>query len=432
MSIARALDELVAKLPPKIDLSLDRVCDALSILGEPQKRLPPVIHVAGTNGKGSTIAFLRAILEAAGLRVHVFSSPHLVRFEERVRLAGKLVDEETMLKAFQRVAEVLGQHPMTAFEMITVTALKLFSEHPADVLLLEVGMGGRLDATNVIECPLCTIITPIGLDHQAFLGNTVEKIAAEKAGILKKNCPAVSAPQAFEAREVIDRIGQRLGVRVSFGDEDWTVSEENGRLIYQDENGLLDLPLPRLSGRHQWINAGTAIAALRKTSLLLPEQSFADGIKTARWQARLQKLKNGMLLHHTAEFHELWLDGAHNEDGARVAADFFADLEEQAPKPLHIIVGMLTTKDSKAFLRYFDGLAQMVWAIPITDEPLARDPQELAKIAVDIGLSAMACPSIIHALQSIRNLQRTPCRILITGSLYLAGDILRQNETWPD
>ena len=369
-----SVDSIVAQLtalhPKLIDLSLDRMWRILAALGHPQRRLPPVIHVAGTNGKGSTIAFMRAILEAAGLRVHVYTSPHLVRFNERFRLGalgeGRLVGDDELADALNECERANAGAPITVFEITTAAGLVLFARHPADVLLLEVGLGGRLDATNVIERPLATVITPVSLDHAEHLGSTVGEIAAEKAGILKADVPAIVAAQPREALAVIERQAARVKARIRIAGEDWMATEERGRLVYQDDAGLLDLPAPKLFGRHQFENAGVAIAALRAVSgLKLAAAAFETGIAKADWPARMQRLSHGALAARVPAGGELWLDGGHNADGGRAIASALADLEERVSRPLVLVVGMLSSKDSGGFLSNFTGLARRIVAVPI-------------------------------------------------------------------
>src|SRR5215471_18709657 len=375
-----AVDSTVARLttlhPKLIDLTLDRMWRMLDALDNPQRRLPPVVHVAGTNGKGSTIAFMRAILEAAGLAVHVYTSPHLVRFNERFRLGGKSrngSDGEGRLASDAELADVLEEcervnagAPITVFEITTAAGLLLFARHPADVLLLEVGLGGRLDATNVIDRPLASVITPVSLDHAEHLGHSVGEIAGEKAGILKPGVPALVAAQPREALAVIERQAARIKAPIRIAGEDWTATEERGRLVYQDDLGLLDLPAPRLYGRHQFENAGVAIATLRAIGEFeLPVAAFETGITRADWPARMQRLSQGRLAALGPPGSELWLDGGHNADGGRAIANALADLEERVPRPLVLVVGMLATKDCESFLKNFAGLAQRVVAVPI-------------------------------------------------------------------
>jgi dihydrofolate synthase/folylpolyglutamate synthase len=434
------VDAIVARLlslhPKRIDLSLDRVLRLLERLGNPQRRLPPVIHVAGTNGKGSTIAFLRAMLEAASRTVHVYTSPNLVRVNERFRLGraggGVLVDDEELAEALGECERANAGSPITVFEITTAAGLLLFSRHPADMLLLEVGLGGRLDATNVVERLAATVITSVSLDHVEYLGDSIVKIAAEKAGILKAGVLAVLAPQTDEARGVIERQAVRLGAPLMVAGEHWLVSQEHDRLVYQDEHGLLDLPRPRLFGRHQLDNAGTAIATLRRLGDTgMDAAAFEAGLLKVDWPARLQRLTAGDLLALVPAGGELWLDGAHNPEGGRAVGAAIADLEERVPRPLVLIVGMLATKDLEGFLRNFAGLARRLIAVPIHQEK-ALPPDAVAVAARRIGIPADIADGIEPALAGVARLDlETSPRILITGSLYLAGEVLAQNGTLP-
>src|SRR5438876_605455 len=432
-----AIDSIVARLtqlhPKRIDLSLERMWRILAALGDPQRRLPPVIHVAGTNGKGSTIAFMRAILEAAGLAVHVYTSPHLVRFNERFRLGaereGRLVSDEELADALGECERVNAGAPITVFEITTAAALLLFARHRADVLLLEVGMGGRLDATNVIDHPLACVITPVSFDHAEHLGDTLGKIATEKAGILKPAVPAIVAAQPREALAAIERVAARAKAPVKIAGEDWTATEERGRLVYQDDDGLLDLPPPKLYGRHQFENAGVAIAALRAASALkLPPAAFEAGIAKADWPARMQRLAQGALAALIPPGSELWLDGGHNADGGRAVANALADLEERVSRPLVLVVGMLATKDCEGFLKNFAGLARRVVAVPIPRQEKSLSAEAVAAAARTVGIPAERGDDIAAALAAIGGLGLDPPpRILITGSLYLAVVVLAFN-----
>ncbi|MGA2793894.1 MAG: folylpolyglutamate synthase/dihydrofolate synthase family protein [Roseiarcus sp.] len=414
--------------PKRIDLSLGRIQRLLADLGAPQTRLPPVVHVAGTNGKGSTIAFMRAALEAAGKRVHVYTSPHLVRFNERIRLTGELVDDEAMFAAFDRCEAVNAGQPISVFEITTAAALLMFSEAPADYLLLEVGLGGRYDATNVVDRPAATVITPVSMDHPEFLGATVDKIAYEKAGILKRGAPAVIAEQDARALDVIEREALRVGAPRIVGGRDFTMREENGRLVFEDAIGLLDLPLPRLPGRHQHVNAANALAALRAIEPNLSARVLERGLAEADWPARLQRLRFGRLVDLAPPRAELWLDGGHNEEGGRALAQAMADFEEQSPRPLALICGTLNTKDTAGFLRHFKGLAQETLAVPISGEHAGRPADEVAAFAQSVGLNAAACQSVEAALRFLAARDwLVPPRILIAGSLYLAGVVLAAN-----
>jgi len=436
-----SVDSIVARLttlhPKRIDLSLDRLQRLLAVLDHPEKKLPPVIHVAGTNGKGSTVAFLRAILEAAGQRVHAYTSPHLVRFNERFRIGGpggsKLVSDEELVATMEECERANAGGRITVFEITTAVGLVLFARHPADVLLLEVGLGGRLDATNVVDNPVATIITRISIDHTDFLGDSLDKIAAEKAGILKRGVPAIIASQPRDALAVIERQAARLGVPLKVAGESWTATEERGRLVYQDETGLLDLPPPKLYGRHQFENAGLAIAALRAIKkFVVPPAAYDAGMVKAEWPARLHRLGQGRLVDLAPAGSELWLDGGHNPDGGRAIAAALADLEERVSRPLVLIVGMLASKDCEGFLSNFAGLARRMIAVPVPGVETGLSATTVADTARAIGLSATTRESLTEALVAARKLDLDPPpRILITGSLYLAGEVLRENGTLP-
>jgi dihydrofolate synthase/folylpolyglutamate synthase len=435
------IDSIIARLmalhPKRIDLSLDRVQRLLGALGNPERSLPPVIHVAGTNGKGSTIAFLRAILEAAGKRVHTYTSPHLVRFNERFRIGahgeGHLVSDDELAAILKECELANEEAPITVFEIPTAAGLSIFARHPADVLLLEVGLGGRLDATNVIDKPLASIITRISIDHTDFLGDSLEKIAGEKAGILKRAIPAVIASQHREVLAVIERQAGKLVAPLKIAGEDWTATEERGRLVYQDEAGLLDLPAPRLYGRHQFENAGLAIATLRTLKqFVIPVAAFEAGMTKAEWPARLQRLGQGRLVDLVPAGSELWLDGGHNPDGGRAIAAALADLEERVSRPLILVVGMLASKDCEGFLRNFAGLARRLIAVPVPGAEKGMTSEAVADIARTIGISATSRDNLVEAFDAARKLDLDPPpRILITGSLYLAGEVLRENGTLP-
>ena len=434
-SISAIHARLLALHPKRIDLSLGRIQRLLAALGHPERHLPPLIHVAGTNGKGSTVAFARAILEAAGKRAHVYTSPNLVRLNERFRIArtgvGKFVEDDELADVLSECEAKNGDAPITVFEIETAAAFLLFTRHPADFLLLEVGLGGRLDATNVMDKPLASVITRVSLDHRDFLGDTIESIAAEKAGILKPGVPAVIASQTRQALAVIERQAARVKAPLSIAGENWTATEERGRLVYQDDDGLLDLPAPRLYGRHQFENAGTAIATLRVGGLKLPPAAFEQGMLRVDWPARMQRLSQGRLAPLLPAESELWLDGGHNADGGRAIAAALADLEERVSRPLILIVGMLSTKDAEGFLRNFTGLARRVVTVPIHQDK-ALPPAALADIARGIGIPALARDDVESALVTIGKLELAPApRVLITGSLYLAGEVLDANGTPP-
>ncbi|HET9618215.1 MAG TPA: folylpolyglutamate synthase/dihydrofolate synthase family protein [Pseudolabrys sp.] len=431
------LERLTALHPKRIDLSLGRIERLLAALGHPEKKLPPVIHVAGTNGKGSTVTFLRTIMEAAGLRVHTYTSPHLVRFNERFRLAqdgeGRLVSDAELAAAMEDCERANGGAPITVFEITTAAGMLLFSRNPADVLVLEVGLGGRLDATNVIDAPLASVITRVSIDHIDFLGDSLAGIATEKAGIIKRNVPVIVAAQQRDALAAIEKQAARLSAPLKIAGEDFTATEERGRLVYQDDNGLLDLPPPRLYGRHQYENAGLAIATLRaQDRFRIPQAAFEIGIAKAEWPARMNRLTHGALIDLAPKGSEVWLDGGHNPDGGRAVAATFADLEERVSRPLVMICGMLTSKDCEGFLRNFTGLARRMVAIPVPGVEKSMSAQDLADCARGIGLSATSRDTIAEALEAVRKLDLDPPpRVLITGSLYLAGEVLKQNGTLP-
>jgi dihydrofolate synthase/folylpolyglutamate synthase len=437
---AAGSDEILLRLtalhPKKIDLSLDRVSILLDKLGRPQAALPPVIHVGGTNGKGSTIAFLRAMLEAAGKSVHVYTSPHLVRFHERIRLGrpggGRFVDEAVLAATLAECERVNDGAPITFFEMTTAAAFKLFHEEPADYLLLEVGLGGRFDATNVID-PLASVVTPVSMDHVEFLGSTIEAIAYEKAGIFKRGAPAIIARQGPAALDVLEREARRVGAPAMVAGQDFHIHEEQGRLVFEDGDGLLDLPLPRLVGRHQHQNAAAAIATLRRVAPEIGVDAIERGLPRAEWPGRMQRLAKGRLVALAPAGAELWLDGGHNEDGGRALGQAMADLEDKAPRPLIVICGTLATKDTAAFLRAFAGLAQEVLAVPIEGEHAGRPVRDVAACAEKAGIPAAACQGVEQALGYLRARAWaiTP-RILIAGSLYLAGTVLEANGTVPE
>jgi dihydrofolate synthase / folylpolyglutamate synthase len=435
------VDAILARLlslhPKRIDLSLDRMWRVLDALGHPQKHLPPVIHVAGTNGKGSAIAFMRAMLEAAGACVHVYTSPNLVRMNERFRLGrsggagGVLVSNAELIGTLETCERANGGEPITVFEIETAAALLLFSRHPADALLLEVGLGGRLDATNVVPAPLASVITPVSMDHMDFLGDTLERIAGEKAAILRRGTPAVIGRQTEGPLSVIIRRAEEVGAPLHVAGQDWMASEERGRLVYQDQHGLFDLPAPRLFGRHQIDNAGTAIAALRAAGFKLPAAAYEQGVVRADWPARMQRLSAGDLVARAPAGSEVWLDGGHNPDGGRIIAAALADLEERVSRPLVLVVGMLASKDVPGFLRNFPGLARRLLAVPIAQDN-GLPPETIAETARALGIPAAAAPGIAAALGAIAALDLDPPpRILITGSLYLAGEALAANGTVP-
>ena len=413
------LARMMALHPKIIDLTLDRVWRLLAALDNPQNKLPPVIHIAGTNGKGSTQAMLRAGLEGWGKSVHAYTSPHLARFHERIRLAGDLISEDHLTQVLDECYSANGDESITYFEITTVAGLLAFSRTSADYTLLEVGLGGRLDATNVIT-PEVSVITPISIDHEQFLGNTLAKIAGEKAGIIKRGVPVVVGPQPDEAMEVIEDTAMRLGAPVIAYGQHWHVHEERGRLVYQDERGLLDLPLPNLMGAHQIQNAGAALAVLRH--LGADETACEAAVVGAQWPARMQRLKTGPLV-EIAGAAELWLDGGHNAAAGIALADVLAKLPK---RPTHLICGMLNTKDVTGYLRPLAAEAASLTAVSIPGEAATLSAEETEAAAKSVDLQAYTAENVTEALKAI--LARDPnSRVLICGSLYLAGAILREN-----
>jgi dihydrofolate synthase / folylpolyglutamate synthase len=435
------LDELIARLsalhPNRIDLSLDRMHRLLEKLDHPERKLPPVIHVAGTNGKGSTVAYLRAMLQAAGLRVHAYTSPYLVRINECFRLGraggGVLVSDEALAAALTHCERANAGEPLTFFEAKTAAAFCLFADHPADVLLLEVGLGGRLDSTNVIEAPLASVITPISMDHTEFLGDSLAAIAGEKAAIIKRGVPAISAEQPREAMAVIEQQARRMRSPLFAAGEGWHVNVERGRLVYQDDRGLLDLAAPRLFGQHQFDNAGLAVATLRAIGKFrISNAAFECGIVNAEWPARMQRISCGPLIEWGPPGCEIWLDGGHNAEGGRVVAAALGDLEERVSRPLVVIAGMMANKDAAGFLANFAGLTRHIMAVAIPDQANAMPPARLADAARALGMRVEIAAGIEPALRTLTGLAyEVSPRILITGSLYLAGHVLALNGTPP-
>ncbi|MGB0343483.1 MAG: bifunctional folylpolyglutamate synthase/dihydrofolate synthase [Parvibaculales bacterium] len=434
------LNQLLALHPKKIDLSLGRMTRLLDALDRPHEKLPPIVHVAGTNGKGSTLAMLRAMLEAAGQHVHGYSSPHLVRFHERINLAGTMISEAALMDILDRCKAANGEAPITFFEITTAAAFLAFAEHKADYVLLETGLGGRLDATNVTT-PRLTAITPVSIDHQEFLGDSLAAIAGEKAGIIKSGVPLICAPQAPDAAQVIAAEAERLAAPASFGGQDWMAYAERDGLVFQDANGMLDLPLPALAGKHQITNAGTAIAMARH--LGLSRAAIAEGLTGAVWPARLQKLSAGKWVSRLKQRLpnvEIRLDGGHNEAAAEMLADFIAGAGERpgrrsgkrsgralGERDVHIILGMLANKAHQAFIDHLAACGRVahLYAVPVEDSDAGLPPAKLADMARARGLSASAHAGFQAALDMIND---PDALIIIAGSLYLAGQLLRANE----
>jgi dihydrofolate synthase/folylpolyglutamate synthase len=415
----------LTRLHPKlIDLSLGRIERLLTALGDPQEQLPPVIHVAGTNGKGSTVATLRACLEAGGRRVHVFSKPHLVRFHERIRLNGRLIEEDRLIELLEECERVNGGAPITYFEITTAAAFLAFARAPADIVLLETGLGGRLDATNVIRRPAATAITPISLDHQAFLGDTIAAIAGEKAGILKPGSPAIIGPQPSEAAAVFTARAAAVGAPLYRFGQEWRCVANGGGMRYDGPRWRLDLPLPSLIGGHQIVNAGTAIACLEQLAgFPLGGAAIAEGLRHIEWPARLQRLTRGPLVEMIPAGSELWLDGGHNPGAGEALAAVAAGW---ADRPLDLIVGMLNTKDAAGFLAPLAPHARSLCAVTIPGEENPLPAAAVAAAARSVGLAAQESPSTAAALRTFAA-DPAPARVLICGSLHLAGTVLAEN-----
>jgi dihydrofolate synthase/folylpolyglutamate synthase len=426
-----ALARLQALHPKLIDLSLDRMRRLCAALGDPQDRLPPVIHVAGTNGKGSTVAYLRAMAEAAGLKVHVFTSPHLVRFAERIRLAGALITDDHLADVLDRVEAANAGLPITFFEITTAAAFVAFAEVPADLCIVEVGLGGILDATNVVT-PKISVIAPVDIDHREFLGDTLSKIAVEKAGIIKPGAPAASARQRNEAETVIEAAAERAGVTLTLMGRDFDAWNERGRLLVQMQDRLLDLPAPSLPGDHQFANAGLAVAALLTLAdSRIDEAAMGRGIAATVWPARFQRLTAGLLAERAkAAGADLWLDGGHNPHAGRAVSRAVADLAARDGRPVALISGLLANKDAPGFFGAFRGVAAKVFTVTFEGHA-AASAADTAAAAELAGLRACACDSVEDALDRALKLEPTP-HVLICGSLYLAGEVLAMSpETWP-
>lgn len=414
------LQRMMALHPKVIDLTLDRVHRLLAALGNPERQLPPVIHIAGTNGKGSTQAMIRAGLEAGGHKVHAYTSPHLAYFHERIRLAGELISEAALTELLDECVRLNGADEITFFEITTCAAFAAFARTPADYTLLEVGLGGRLDATNVVEHPALTIITPVSLDHQQYLGETVGEIAFEKAGIIKRGVPVIVGPQEDAGMAVIEARAARVGAPVLAFGQHWHVHEEHGRLVFQDERGLLDLPLPNLPGPHQIYNAGAALAALRQLGRSNAECEAA--VTEAYWPARMQRLRKGPLV-VMAPGVELWLDGGHNPAGGQAVA---ATLARMPTRETHLICGMLNTKDVKGYMLPLASQATRLHAVAIPGEKNTLPAEVTRDAALAAGIAAEVAPSVAGALAQIVA-EAPAARVLICGSLYLAGAVLREN-----
>ncbi|WDA13202.1 bifunctional folylpolyglutamate synthase/dihydrofolate synthase [Paracoccus marcusii] len=414
------LSRLMALHPKVIDLSLDRMHRLLAALGNPERAIPPVIHIAGTNGKGSTQAMIRAGLEAGGARVHAYTSPHLAQFRERIRLAGTLIEDDALADLLAQVEAANDGQPITFFEITTAAAFLAFARTPADFTLLEVGLGGRLDATNVIDAPRLTVITPVSIDHTQYLGETLPLIAAEKAGIIKPRVPVIVGPQDDDALRVIEARAMGLSAPIVAHGQHWMIQPERDGMVFQDDHGLWDLPRPKLIGPHQVQNAGTALAALR--ALGATDAQARAAVTQAEWPARMQRLRHGPLV-DLAQGAELWLDGGHNPAGGQALA---ATLAAMPARPTHLVCGMLNTKDVAGYLRPLADHAASLTAIDIPGEPNTLPATQTAAAARQIGMTAHVAQDAAQAVEQL--VSRHPgARILICGSLYLAGRILRDN-----
>ncbi len=414
------LTRMMALHPKIIDLTLDRVWRLLAALGHPERSLPPVVHIAGTNGKGSTLAMLRAGLEATGARVHAYTSPHLVRFHERIRLADSLIDEAALAAVLDECEAANGGAPITYFEITTCAALLAFARTPAEWTLLEVGLGGRLDATNVVETPALCVITPVSMDHQQYLGESLAEIAGEKAGILKRGVTCVVGPQQEPALAVIEARAARVGAPLLVHGQHWHAWEERGRLVFQDEHGLMDLPLPNLPGAHQIDNAGAALAALR--ALGQGAAAAEAAVTGAEWPARMQRLRRGPLV-DAAPAVELWLDGGHNPAAGAALAQTLARMPQ---RPVHLICGMLNTKDVAGFMRPLAGHVAALRAVSVPGEAATLPAAATCAAARAAGIAAECAENVADALSAIAA-QEPAARVVICGSLYLAGKVLAEN-----
>lgn len=424
------LDRLSKLFPKAMELSLARLHALLAALDHPERRLPPVIHVAGTNGKGSTVAMLRAIHKAQGRRVHAYITPHLVRFSERITLANREIEDPAFAAILEECEAANRDQPITLFEITTAAGLLAFARTPGDILLLEVGLGGRLDATNVIDKPALSIITPISLDHQRYLGDTIAKIAGEKAGILKPDTPAVIGKQAPDALRVIQERAAELGAPLAVEGRDWSVEPARDGLVFRTNSMTRHLPRPALAGAHQIDNAGMVLAAVEVLQSRFPTfaAALAQGMTTVRWPARLQRLERGPLVDMLGPEDELWLDGGHNVGAAGVIAEQLAEWRRARPeRPIDMIYGTLNARDPGEFLDKFKGLVDQVHGVAITDQDASISAEDVAAAGRRVGQDTKEAHSIQDAVRSILADRNRPVTILICGSLYLAGVVLRDN-----
>ncbi|WP_273753930.1 folylpolyglutamate synthase/dihydrofolate synthase family protein [Bartonella sp. MM73XJBT.G] len=433
--VQRVVDDLLKNYPKKFDLSLGRIVRLLECLGNPHLKLGPVIHIAGTNGKGSASAICRALLESAGYCVHMYSSPHLVNWNERCRLGqkggGQLVTESLLAETIHEIIKVNHQEPITIFEIFTAAAFILFSVHPADIVILEVGLGGRFDATNVIKKPAVSLIMPIDYDHENFLGNTISQIAFQKGGIIKPKVPVVIGKQNYEkALATLISLADKNKVPYSLFDQDYQSYKEHGRMVFQNNQGLMDLPLPNLIGDYQIANAGASIEAAYQAGFHLSEQVISDALKNIYWPARMQHLTYGYLVDQLSPKFNLWLDGGHNPAAGKVIAAELTQWRKKTDRPIIMIAGMINTKDAVGYFRPLAGLVEKVYTIPLINNNASICPINLAESAQKAGIFASPQAHLQDALHKIKG-EYQEAIVLIGGSLYLAGDILRDNKTPP-
>ena len=435
MTIDRILERLLKLHPKLIDLSLSRLKKLLDRLGNPEENLPPVIHVAGTNGKGSTVATLAAIYRSAGYRVHIYTSPHLVSFTERIVVSGSEISKAYLEEVLIECENANGGDNITFFEITTAAAMLAFSRNPADLLLLEVGLGGRFDATNIIESPMLSVITSVSMDHQDFLGKTIDKIAFEKAGILKPSVSAIIGPQTNEALNVIKRRALELRSSAYVFGEDWNISPVDKQLIFEMGSESRIIPRPNLLGDHQIQNAGCALASVKLLNSQFPvsPQEIDIGLVNINWPARLQKLKEGALIENLSEDVEIWIDGGHNQGAAKAIASTLRDWRDESPEiSIHMIFGALNSRSPQNFLQYFTNVIDTIRTVNIPREANALSASEIETAAIECGLEAYPAKGISPAITDIIFNSSGKCRILICGSLYLAGAALRENSCLGD
>ncbi|BBL52775.1 bifunctional folylpolyglutamate synthase/dihydrofolate synthase [Bartonella quintana] len=433
--VQRIVDDLLKNYPKKFDLSLERILRLLKSLGSPHLKLAPIIHIAGTNGKGSASAICRALLESAGYRVHVYSSPHLVNWNERCRLgqtgSGQLVTEELLAETIHQVVKANDQKPITVFEILTTAAFILFSTHPADCVILEVGLGGHFDATNVINKPAVSLIMPIDYDHETFLGKTIAQIAFQKGGIIKPQVPVVIGKQEHdETLSVLTTLADKNKAPYSLFEQDYQSYTEHGHMVFQNNQGLINLPLPNLIGMHQIANAGASLEAIYQAGFRLSEQVISHALQNIYWPARMQHLTHGNLVDQMSPGIDLWLDGGHNPAAGKVVAAELIQWKKKSTRPIIMIASMLNTKDTVGYFRPLANLVDKVYTIPLIDNNASLCPTILAESARKVGLLANPQAHLQEALQRI-NTEYREAIVLIGGSLYLAGDILRDNKTPP-